>query len=170
MVLPLLFSGVHSPTVWRPPCVWHEIKAHEYHNNQSLGVLLRPRSFIGMLHLRPTGRRPPSHLHIFGRRPPSHLHIFGSRQACLYCLRRLLRQAQREDSLFDMHNAKTATSSSAQREDRRNSFGSPSAGFDPSSAHSARQLLGFGTQGRSHGLRLFYRLIMTGHLWPMCPR
>ena len=54
--------------------------------------------------------------------------------------RRLLRQAQCEDSLFGRHNAKTATSSSAQREDGRNSFGSPSAGFDPSSAHSARQL------------------------------
>ena len=93
MVLPLLFSGVHSPTVWRPPCVWHEIKAHEYHNNQSLGVLLRPRSFVGLLHLRPTGQRPPSHLHIFGRRPPSHLHIFGSRQACLYCLRHDPRRA-----------------------------------------------------------------------------
>jgi len=154
LVLPLLFSGVHSPTVWRPPCVWHEIKAHEYHNNQSLGVLLRPRSFVGLLHLRPTGQRPPSHLHIFGRRPPSHLHIFGSRQACLYCLR---------------HDPRRATSSSAQREDGRNSFGSPSAGFDPSSAHSARQLLGFSTQGRSHGLRLFYRLIVTGHLRPMCP-
>jgi len=114
LVLPLLFSGVHSPTVWRPPCVWHEIKAHEYHNNQSLGVLLRPRSFVGLLHLRPTGQRPPSHLHIFGRRPPSHLHIFGSWQACLYCLRhdprratssstgttrrQPLQQVQREDS------------------------------------------------------------------------
>jgi len=73
------------------------------------------------------------------------------------------------DVFFDRHNAKTATSSSAQREDGRNSFGSPSAGFDPSSAHSARQLLGFSTQGRSHGLRLFYRLIVTGHLRPMCP-
>jgi len=83
--------------------------------------------------------------------------------------RRLLRQAQREDNLFSRYNTKTATSSSAQREDGRNSFGSPSAGFDPSSAHSARQLLGFSTQGRSHGLRLFYRMIVTGHLRPMCP-
>ena len=97
-VLSLLLGGRTSPTVWRPPCVWHEIKAHEYHNNQSLGVLLRPRSFVGLLHLRPTGRRPPSHLHIFGRRPPSHLHIFGSRQACLYSLR---------------HDPRRATSSSA---------------------------------------------------------
>jgi len=84
-VLSLLLGGLTSPTVWRPPRVWHEIKAHEYHNNQSLGVLLRPRSFVG--------RRPPSHLHIFGRRPPSHLHIFGSRQACLYCLRHDPRRA-----------------------------------------------------------------------------
>ena len=52
--LSLLLGGVFSPTVWRPPLVWHKIKAHEYHNNQSVGLLLQPRSFVGLLHLRPT--------------------------------------------------------------------------------------------------------------------
>ena len=126
-------------------------------------MLLRPRSFVGLLHLRPTGQRPP-HLRTKTPKPSPHLRLAAGMP--------LLPSTRptTSDVFFDRHNAKTAMSSSAQREDGRNSFGSPSAGFDPSSAHSARQLLGFSTQGRSHGLRLFYRLIVTGHLRPMCPR
>ena len=28
LLLSLLFGGVFSPIIWRPPCVWHKIKAH----------------------------------------------------------------------------------------------------------------------------------------------
>jgi len=112
LVLPLLFSGVHSPTVWRPPCVWHEIKAHEYHNNQSLGVLLRPRSFVGLLHLRPTGQRPP-HLRTKTPKPSPHLRLAAGMP--------LLPSTRptTSDVFFDRHNAKTASSAGTTRRQRR---------------------------------------------------
>ena len=116
MVLPLLFSGVHSPTVWRPPCVWHEIKAHKYHNNSKLrcapsaSQLRRPAT--PSTH-RTKAPKPPPHLRTKTPKPSPHLRLAAGMP--------LLPSTRptTSDVFFDRHNAKTASSAGTTRRQRR---------------------------------------------------
>ena len=86
------------------------------------------------------------------------------------------------DVFFGKHNVKIASLAATTRRQRgplRHSAktGATALARPPRASihlqlivHVSYGVLGFGTQGCSHGLRLFYRSMVTGHLRPMCPR